>query len=83
MRSITPLASKKSTRRCPPPQCSGAPAPVHAKASRCSSPRVEEKAAPISNRRTSRMSRRRLWATASARPDSSDGRSTAKFSDSG
>ena len=47
------------------------------------SPRARENRAPISNSRTSRCSRRRLCATASTRPGSTDGRSTAKFSDSG
>ena len=70
-------------RGVPPPQWSPPTAPVQAHARARRSPPRRVKRSPISNSRTSRCSRRRLWATASTRPGSADGRSTAKFSDSG
>ena len=82
-RSTTPFMSKKSTVARAAAPVLGRRCPVQAHASARRSPRGREKRAPISNSRTSRCSRRRLCATASTRPGSADGRSTAKFSDSG
>jgi hypothetical protein len=77
-----PFASKKSTSRWPPDQCSKAPLPVHARPTPAFH-RRRRTARPISNNPTSRRPWRRLWRTASTRPGKSAGRSVSNFADSG
>ena len=61
----------------------GGAVPVHANATPRASPLPAVKREPISNSPTSRRPCRRLCATASRRPGTSDGRSTSNLADSG
>ena len=80
--STTPLTSKKSTGRVAADQFGTLPAPHQANATARASPAGANRA-PVSKSRTSRRSRRRLYARASTSPGSSEGRRTANFSESG
>ncbi len=65
-----------------PTSATGCAAPHHTNAAARPSPSAVKRL-PVSNSLMSRRSRRRLWTQESSRPGSSDGRSTANFSDSG
>ena len=83
-RALRPRPSRRRSPRCESARTSAAPAaaPHQANAAARPSPSAVNRL-PVSNTRTSRRSRRRLWTHASTSPGSSDGRSTANFSDSG
>ena len=80
-RSTTPLTSKKSTSRAPPPVLRRRAGPGERDAACFAVAR--EAGADLEQPRRRARPWRRLCATASTRPGSSDGRSTANFSDSG